>query len=95
LIEKHPTFEQRGSTFGIMPNGRKALAEIDPTLWSDLEQVGIDTPSGGLMLPWWEMRDALLRKVQQTENIILRAGETLVNIDDGGPKAFMLLLKVG
>jgi FAD-dependent urate hydroxylase len=84
LIEKHPTFEQRGSTFGIMPNGRKALAEIDPTLWGDLEQVGIGTPTGGLMLPWWEMRDAVLRKVQQTENIILRAGENLMNIDDGG-----------
>jgi 2-polyprenyl-6-methoxyphenol hydroxylase-like FAD-dependent oxidoreductase len=83
LIEKHPTFEQRGSTFGIMPNGRKALAEIDPTLWGDLEQVGIVTPNGGLMLPWWEMRDAVLRKVKQTENIILRAGETLVDIDDG------------
>jgi 2-polyprenyl-6-methoxyphenol hydroxylase-like FAD-dependent oxidoreductase len=84
LIEKHPAFEQRGSTFGVMQNGRKALAEIDPTLWGDLEQVGIATSSGGLMLPWWEMRDAVLRKVQQTENIILRAGEILVNIDDAG-----------
>jgi 2-polyprenyl-6-methoxyphenol hydroxylase-like FAD-dependent oxidoreductase len=84
LIEKHPTFEQRGSTFGVMPNGRKALAEIDPTLWGDLEQAGIVTSNGGLMLPWWEMRDAVLRKVQQTENIILRAGEILVKIDDGG-----------
>jgi FAD-dependent urate hydroxylase len=84
LIEKHPTFEQRGSTFGIMKNGRKALAEIDPSLWGDLEQVGVAMPSAGLMLPWWEMRDAVLRKVQQTENIILRAGENLVNIEDGG-----------
>lgn len=43
LIEKHPTFEKRGSTFGIMTNGRKALAEIDPTLRGDLEQVGVDS----------------------------------------------------
>jgi FAD-dependent urate hydroxylase len=84
LIEKHPTFEQRGSTFSIRKNGRKALAEIDLSLWDDLEQAGVILPSEGLMIPWWEMRDAVLRKVQQTENIILRAGENLLHIDDGG-----------
>jgi 2-polyprenyl-6-methoxyphenol hydroxylase-like FAD-dependent oxidoreductase len=84
LVEKHPTFEQRGSTFGIMPDGREALEEIDPTLWGDLKQVGIATPNGGLMIPWWGIRDVVLRKVQQTAKIILRAGETLLNIDDDG-----------
>jgi FAD-dependent urate hydroxylase len=84
LVEKHPTFEQRGSTFGIMKNGRKALTEIDPTLWGDLERVGVSMPSGGILLPWWEMRDAVLRKVQQTENIVLRAGENPLDIHDGG-----------
>lgn len=85
LVEKNPTFEPRGSTFGVMKNGRKALQEIDPTLCNDIEQVGIDLPGGGIMLPWWEMRDALLRKVRQnSDRIQLLVGESVTDIQDRG-----------
>lgn len=80
----YPTFEPRGSAFGIMKNGRKALTEIDASLWTDLEKVGVIMPIGGLVLPWWEMRDALLRKVRQTANIELLVGQVLTNIHDHG-----------
>jgi len=82
LVEKRSEFTQTGATFGIAKNGRKALTEISEMLWDDMEATGIPLPSGGLMLPWWEMRDTILRRVLLTENIELVLGETFTEIHD-------------
>lgn len=82
LVEKHKTFEPRGATIAIHPNGKKALLEICPEVWTSMEEVGVLTPHGGMMLPWWEMRDAAVKAVRKRENIELCTGEIFSTIED-------------
>ena len=92
VIERRPDFDAAlGSTFGIAPNGRKALQALHPSVWGELEQVGIDLSglrgggggSGGLMLPWWEMRRVIANVVQRDEfqdRIYVHLGESFVDL---------------
>jgi hypothetical protein len=45
VVEKHPTFDRRGSTIGLAPNGQNVLQELDPTLKERLLAMGISTTS--------------------------------------------------
>ena len=64
LVEKRPNFSRQGATFGLKPNGIKALDEIDPEIMPSLHKIGIEIPGQGYMLPWFAMRDALLNQVR-------------------------------
>lgn len=82
LVEKHPTFEKRGSTFGMGANGQKTLDELRPGLRKQMEDIGMSNgPGGSLVFVWWEMRDALLSCVKESSNIALYCGEEFTNID--------------
>jgi 2-polyprenyl-6-methoxyphenol hydroxylase-like FAD-dependent oxidoreductase len=82
VVEKHKEFESRGSTFNLAANGRKALGELDSKICDTLTQLGLETPSGGLLMVWFEMRDALLKRVRQLENVQIHTGESITNILD-------------
>lgn len=83
LVEKHPTFEKRGATFGMGVNGQKALDELRPGLKDYMTNIGLSSSAGGaLVFVWWEMRDALLKYVKESENVELYCGEEFTHIDD-------------
>ena len=87
IVERRPNFDARGATFGLAPNGQKALHEIAPDVLTELKAEGIFmSASGGYMLPWYRVRDALLSKVQRmSDRIELRMGvsvEGVVQKDD-------------
>ena len=65
LVEKRPNFSRQGATFGLKPNGIKALDEIDPEIMPSLHKIGIEIPAQGYMLPWFAMRDALLNQIRK------------------------------
>ena len=97
LVEKQHSFSRQGSTFGLASNGRRALQELSPAAWERLVEVGVPLPwiGGGLMLPWWGMRDALLEQVRKVENIELRTGEDMVEIRDGGGNGVEMRFRSG
>lgn len=73
LIEKYESFEIRGASFGMKPNGINALEEIHPGIVQrGMIEAGLTVklPSGGLLLPWWMMRDALLEKVRERGDVM-------------------------
>eukprot|EP00957_Ditylum_brightwellii_P105061 8007798-Ditylum_brightwellii.AAC.1 len=87
LIEKRTTFEKRGASFGLAKNGLKALSEIcsgeSYEVVNQLKEGGVSTPNGGLLLPWWEMRDTLLEGVRKEQsNITIRMGMDICSIED-------------
>lgn len=81
LVEKYQEFGARGSTFGLRPNGLKAVLELGIQLAS-LERVGIPLPTGGFMFAWWEFRDVLLNQVRSIANVNLYLGEHFTRICD-------------
>ena len=101
LIEKYASFEVRGASFGMSENGMKALEEIHPGIVEHgMIEMGraLKLPSGGLLLPWWMMRDALLEQVIQkgghnaNTGIDLRMGLSVQHIwEKGGPGCFVQL----
>jgi 2-polyprenyl-6-methoxyphenol hydroxylase-like FAD-dependent oxidoreductase len=81
LVEKHPTFEKRGATFGMAANGQKTLDELRPGLRKYMEDIGlIGGPGGALVMVWWEMRDAFLHHARKTKNIEVLCGEEFTDI---------------
>lgn len=85
LLEKHESFDIRGSTLGLAPNGSKALQEILPNDdVTTLTSQGLSIPgfSGVSVLAWWIIRDWLLERVEKDPNITLRMGIELITIDD-------------
>jgi 2-polyprenyl-6-methoxyphenol hydroxylase-like FAD-dependent oxidoreductase len=81
LVEKHPSFEKRGATFGMATNGQKTLDELSPGLRSYLEEIGLSGAAGGsLVFVWWEMRDAFLHHVRQRKNVEVYCGEEFTDI---------------
>jgi 2-polyprenyl-6-methoxyphenol hydroxylase-like FAD-dependent oxidoreductase len=90
VLERHDDFQSapRGGTIGIALNGGKAVREIHPDLWSDLEQVGMQLPpelGGGLLMPWFDMRMAMARVAERHPSIVMHMGESFVTIaDDAG-----------
>lgn len=84
IIEKRPDFESRGATFGLAPNGQIALQEICPSVLAYLKEIGIIIPqSGAFMLPWWEVRDALLAEARKhPDQITIHLGLSLDAIEE-------------
>jgi 2-polyprenyl-6-methoxyphenol hydroxylase-like FAD-dependent oxidoreductase len=72
IVEKQPNFSRTGATFGVAPNGQKALEELCPGIVNNLKLVGLsqDPPDIGIMLGWWNVRDALLDRVLKRKNAI-------------------------
>eukprot|EP00550_Attheya_septentrionalis_P012406 CAMPEP_0198304600 /NCGR_PEP_ID=MMETSP1449-20131203/57478_1 /TAXON_ID=420275 /ORGANISM="Attheya septentrionalis, Strain CCMP2084" /LENGTH=381 /DNA_ID=CAMNT_0044007127 /DNA_START=196 /DNA_END=1341 /DNA_ORIENTATION=+ len=96
LVEKHPTFEKRGSTFGMAKNGQKTLDELRPGLLSYMEGIGLPGgPGGTLVFVWWEMRNAFLHHVRQTENIELFCGEEFTDIEESDEAGVTVKFKSG
>lgn len=93
LVEKHTVFDNRGASIGLSPNAIKALPEICPGVQEDMETAGITTSNKGLLLPWWEMRNALLRAVHKVDAIELHVGERLVEIVDRDASSELVILK--
>jgi 2-polyprenyl-6-methoxyphenol hydroxylase-like FAD-dependent oxidoreductase len=85
IVEKQPNFSRTGATFGVAVNGQKALEELSPGVVNDLKKVGLkmDLPDVGIMLGWWNVRDALLGRVMKKKNMIhVRNGWMLQEIQD-------------
>lgn len=85
LVEKSFDFGRTGATFGLARNGQKALDELYPGVAQELVELGVHMPStGGTMLGWWNVRDALLSHVrQESEKINLRTGWLVQDIGNG------------
>ena len=98
IVEKQADFSRTGATFGLRPNGQKALEELSPGIIDELKQVGILTEkqvsfveSGVIMLGWWNCRDALLARVASTGSITLHTGwmlQEIVEHDDSVQATF-------
>ena len=84
VIEKSENLsERRGATFGLALNGQIALQEMCPQVLETLRTVGILMESKtSYMLPWWEVRDALLRAAQQDDRITIHSGMKIENVMD-------------
>jgi len=82
ILERRENFESRGATFGLAPCGQIALKEICPDVVEHLSKIGILIPqSGGYMLPWWEVRDALLAEARKYPDVIdIRTGMKIRNV---------------
>ena len=81
IVERRKDFEARGATFGLAPNGQKALEEIAPDVLENLKHEGILMESDGYMLPWFKVRDALLNKVKaKPDSIALFMGVSLEKV---------------
>ena len=63
IVERRGHLDSRGATFGLAKNGQIALQEIAPPhVLQGLQDKGIYVANtSGYMLPWWPVRDALLR----------------------------------
>ena len=83
IVERRKNFESRGATFGLAPNGQVALQEIAPDVLEALRTVGIFMPeTGGYMLPWWKVRDALLQKARTvSDRITIHMGASIDRVE--------------
>jgi 2-polyprenyl-6-methoxyphenol hydroxylase-like FAD-dependent oxidoreductase len=80
VVEKQFSFARSGTAFGLALNGQKALQDLSPGIVSELQEVGITMETGGLLMGWWNCRDALLSRVQCTPSIKLHMGWLLQEI---------------
>jgi len=84
LIEKYPTFDKRGSTFGLAKNGQLAISELSSECLDYMQRIGMKAGET-LVFIWYEFRDALLRCVKERSNIIkIHCGEEFTSIIDNG-----------
>ena len=88
IVENRSNLDSRGATLGLQVSGQKALNEIagvtdgtDCDMLETLKDKGMLSPSSGqLIIPWWAVRDALLKEVKAREDRIkIHLG---VSIDD-------------
>mmetsp|Transcript_24696 Transcript_24696/g.57556 ORF Transcript_24696/g.57556 Transcript_24696/m.57556 type:complete len:377 (+) Transcript_24696:2396-3526(+) len=84
LVEKQPIFTPSGASLALAPNGQKAIDELCPGMLARLEDISLEFPGGGLLLPWWELRDTLLEEVKSFSNVDLHMGKTLKTIHQEG-----------
>jgi len=112
LLERRNEFLAQGAAFGLAPNGRKALIELlgGTDLIDEMREAGVSFPVGSytvILLPWWILRDALLRRARESELIDIHLGcEVISVVDDpqkpyvsvscsGSPKVFQGSILVG
>ena len=83
IVEKSHDFSRTGATFGLAPNGRKALDELCPGVAEEMSKLGVTMSTGGTMLGWWNVRDVLLDRVlKEKKKITLHTGWMIQNIDN-------------
>lgn len=84
IVEKQHTFERRGATFGLAPNGQIALQELCPQALQHLQTVGISMENtDGYMLPWWEVRDSLLEEARKhSDRISIHMGMDVQDVTE-------------
>ena len=84
IVERRTDFTSRGATFGLAPNGQKALEEISPVVLKQLKEIGVSMPqTSGYMLPWWSVRDALLEQVRSmSDRITLHMGIEIESVEE-------------
>jgi 2-polyprenyl-6-methoxyphenol hydroxylase-like FAD-dependent oxidoreductase len=102
IVEKRSDLESRGATFGLHINGQNALSEIEggvgakmtSNILAKLQSEGILMPSGGYMLPWWKVRDALLEEVQaREEKIKIHLGVSIDSITEKDNGSYLATFK--
>jgi len=95
LIEKYPTFEMRGSTFGLSKNGQRAISELSSECLHDMQRIGMKAGET-LVFIWYEFRDALLRCVKEKSDIIkIHCGEEFTSIIDNGDGVVSVVCQSG
>ncbi|KAI2511227.1 PFAM FAD binding domain [Fragilaria crotonensis] len=84
IIEKcEDLHERRGATFGLAQNGQIALQEMCPQVLEEVRKIGILMEfTTSYMVPWWEVRDALLRAAQQDHRIVIHFGMKIQDVDE-------------
>jgi len=83
VIEKRNEFRKVGSTIGLAPNGIKAIKELVPRVFEEeLSRKGIPTPNGGLMMPWWMLRDSLVEYAKKSPSIEFHMGLNVAEINE-------------
>lgn len=84
IVEKRKNFESRGSTFGLALSGQIALQEIAPAVLRELKSVGKCMPeTGGYMLPWWKVRDALLDEARSMpDRVTIHLGVSIDKLEE-------------
>lgn len=84
IVERRSNFTSRGATFGLAPNGQNALQEISPSVLAEMKKVGVLIPqTGGYMLPWWSVRDALLDQARKLpQKIKIHMGGQLESVEE-------------
>ena len=81
IIEKRKdALEQKGSAYGLAPNGQKSMEYISPNTLDHCKKVGIPMQNGGLLLPWFEVREQLWQECEKLPNITFRTGLSLADI---------------
>lgn len=84
VLEKHQSYDVRGSTLGLQANGIKALREFCSDKEVDTlveEGISMDS-SGNVMLAWWSLHGWLLEQVNESTRIELHMGKQVVSLDD-------------
>ena len=93
LIEKYPTFDKRGSTFGLA--FLLAISELSPECLDDMQRIGMKAGET-LVFIWYEFRDALLRCAKERSNIIkIHCGEEFTSIIDNGDDGVSVVCQSG
>lgn len=83
IVERREDFDSQGATFGLAPSGQKAMQIFCPEALNHLKSFGILlSTSGSYMLPWSEVRDALLERANANPNIVLRMGLKLASVQE-------------
>lgn len=84
IVEKNDCLDRRGATFGLAPNGQIALREICPQVLEYLQTVGIAMQnSEGYMLPWWEVRDSLVKEARKhSDRISIHMGMQIQDVTE-------------
>jgi 2-polyprenyl-6-methoxyphenol hydroxylase-like FAD-dependent oxidoreductase len=84
IVEKSDSLDRRGATFGLATNGQIALQEICPEVLEYLQTVGIAMQnSEGFMLPWWEVRDSLVKEARKhSDRISIHMGMQVQDVTE-------------
>ena len=104
IVERRADLESRGATFGLQINGQHALNEIAGVgndteeacpMVKRLQNEGLLIPaSGGYMLPWWKVRDALLDEVKtRMDKIKIYLGVSLDEVVEKNDGSYLATFK--
>uniref|UniRef100_A0A7S1CVT0 FAD-binding domain-containing protein n=1 Tax=Cyclophora tenuis TaxID=216820 RepID=A0A7S1CVT0_CYCTE len=83
VMERRPNkVDRRGSAYSLAPNGQKAMQYISPSVLEHCHKVGIYmSMNGGLLLPWFAVRDQLYKECCEMPNVRIQAGYQVSKIE--------------